>query len=130
MPHHNECCVPQCSPYQTRHRFPNPGKYLERFRKWVHSINNMEINGMDPALVYSSKRVCHKHFEAMDAVPTLFFQGTQISHADAFCRLPLTSPDIEGSPFQEVLMLESVPEKSFTAERIVGKTEDRILSKV
>ncbi|KAG5887516.1 hypothetical protein JTB14_036239 [Gonioctena quinquepunctata] len=86
MPYHDKCCVPQCSPYQTRHRFPNPGKYHERFRKWVHSINNMEINEMDPALVYSSKRVCHKHFEAkyistrsnrlhMNAIPTLYSQG-------------------------------------------------------
>ncbi|KAG5881985.1 hypothetical protein JTB14_036568 [Gonioctena quinquepunctata] len=57
--------------------------------------------------------------------------GTQIPHADALSRLPLTSQDIEGPPLQEVLMLESVPEKSFTAEEIAKKTkEDRILSEV
>ncbi|KAG5867858.1 hypothetical protein JTB14_013911 [Gonioctena quinquepunctata] len=49
----------------------------------------------------------------------------------ALSRLPLTSQDIEGPPLQGVLMLESVPEKSFTAEEIAKKTkEDRILSKV
>ncbi|KAG5886201.1 hypothetical protein JTB14_028032 [Gonioctena quinquepunctata] len=52
-------------------------------------------------------------------------------HKDALSRLPLTSQDIEGPPLQEVLMLESVPEISFTAEEIAKKTkEDRILSKV
>ncbi|KAG5865080.1 hypothetical protein JTB14_038365 [Gonioctena quinquepunctata] len=61
----------------------------------------------------------------------VYVPGTQIPHADALSRLPLTSQDIEGPPLQEVLMLESVPEKSFTAEEIAKKTkEDRILSKV
>ncbi|KAG5865784.1 hypothetical protein JTB14_021233 [Gonioctena quinquepunctata] len=61
----------------------------------------------------------------------IYVPGTQIPHADALSRLPLKSPDIEGPPLQEVLMLESVPEKSFTAEEIVKKTkEDTILPKV
>ncbi|KAG5872496.1 hypothetical protein JTB14_025029 [Gonioctena quinquepunctata] len=61
----------------------------------------------------------------------VYVPGTQIPHADALSRLPPTSQDIEGPPLQEVLMLESVPEKSFTAEEIAKKTkEDRILSKV
>ncbi|KAG5874486.1 hypothetical protein JTB14_003385 [Gonioctena quinquepunctata] len=61
----------------------------------------------------------------------VYVPGTQIPHADALSRFPLTSQDIEGPPLQEVLMLESVPEKSFTAEEIAKKTkEDRILSKV
>ncbi|KAG5894967.1 hypothetical protein JTB14_009701 [Gonioctena quinquepunctata] len=61
----------------------------------------------------------------------VYVPGTQIPHADALSRLPLTSQDKEGPPLQEVLMLESVPKKSITAEEIAKKTkEDRILSKV
>ncbi|KAG5893969.1 hypothetical protein JTB14_006574 [Gonioctena quinquepunctata] len=59
----------------------------------------------------------------------VYVPGTQIPHA--LSRLPLTSQDIVGPPLQEVLMLESLPEKSITAEEIAKKTkEDRILSKV
>ncbi|KAG5867565.1 hypothetical protein JTB14_027438 [Gonioctena quinquepunctata] len=54
-----------------------------------------------------------------------YVPGTQIPHADALSLLPLTSPDIDGPPLQEVLMLESVPEKSFTAEEIAKKTKEK-----
>ncbi|XP_074030883.1 uncharacterized protein isoform X2 [Leptinotarsa decemlineata] len=82
-----KCCISKCSASAMLHKFPNPGKHLEQFRKWVQSINDRDINEMNPVMVYRSKRICHKHFEAKYyssmssrlqpmAVPTLYLQGS------------------------------------------------------
>nr|XP_023021037.1 uncharacterized protein LOC111509507 [Leptinotarsa decemlineata] len=75
----------QCSASAMLQKFPNSGKYPEQSRKWLHSINDRDINEMDPVMVYRSKRVCRKHFEAKYhssmlsrlqpiTVPTLYLQ--------------------------------------------------------
>ncbi|XP_074030884.1 uncharacterized protein isoform X3 [Leptinotarsa decemlineata] len=89
-----KCCISKCSASAMLHKFPNPGKHLEQFRKWVQSINDRDINEMNPVMVYRSKRICHKHFEAKYyssmssrlqpmAVPTLYLQETE---PDTFCK--------------------------------------------
>jgi hypothetical protein len=42
------CSVSTCyRPVATRHRFPNPGKYPERFSDWLKRINNTQLITLD-----------------------------------------------------------------------------------
>ncbi|XP_074033822.1 uncharacterized protein [Leptinotarsa decemlineata] len=88
MVYHNKCCVPHCkSISSTRHALPNPDKDINRFKKWILVINNLELMEMDPKEVYGSRRLCDSHFEAKyisawtrklfgNAVPTLNLPGS------------------------------------------------------
>jgi hypothetical protein len=49
------CSVPTCyHPVATRHRFPNSGKYPERFSDWLKRIDNTQLITLDS---------CGLHFE-------------------------------------------------------------------
>ncbi|KAG5865076.1 hypothetical protein JTB14_031762 [Gonioctena quinquepunctata] len=126
---------------------------FDKFKRMLSSSKNLAHNDEKKALVLTCDAspygvgAVSSHLDECEVIPprmlrwililssydyeVVYVLGTQIPHADALSRLPLTSQDIEGPPLQEVLMLESVPEKSFTVEEIAKKTkEDRILSKV
>jgi hypothetical protein len=59
------CSVPTCyRPVATRLRFPNPGKYPERFSDWLKLIDNTQILiTLDSWKVYNHHTVCGLHFE-------------------------------------------------------------------
>jgi hypothetical protein len=63
MVRYRKCAVTGCKDKNsTRHRFPNPKKYQELFRKWVEACYNPALRKLDPANIYNSHRVCHIHF--------------------------------------------------------------------
>jgi hypothetical protein len=58
------CSVPTCyRPVATRHRFPNPGKYPERFSDWLKRIDNTQLITLDSWKVCNHHTVCGLQFE-------------------------------------------------------------------
>lgn len=78
-----KCVVPNCEDKSsTRHRLPNPTKFLSKFNDWLEAIERNDIKVIDSLRVYNNFRICHRHFAEEcfstnmylkpSAAPTLF----------------------------------------------------------
>ena len=73
------CAVPGCEDRKaSRHRFPNPGKDIDRFQIWIQLISNEKLSEMDPMRVFNNFRVCHEHFTIDDKASNMYLQRTAI----------------------------------------------------
>ncbi|KAJ3634964.1 hypothetical protein MTP99_007904 [Tenebrio molitor] len=50
-------------PGPTRHRFPNPRKYAQRFDEWLKRTGNSELLMLDPWKVYNHHMICCLYFK-------------------------------------------------------------------
>lgn len=82
------CCVPLCAnKISKRHRFPNPKKNIENFRKWISLFPKSVFKDYTDLQIYNNLRICATHFGSncysiglsklnYDACPTAFMPGT------------------------------------------------------
>nr|XP_023012359.1 uncharacterized protein LOC111502497 [Leptinotarsa decemlineata] len=133
MVYHNKCCVPYCKSISNiRHAFSNPDKDINRLKKWILVINNLELMEMNPKEVYGSRRLFDSHFEAKyisawshklfgNAVPTLNLPGSTGSN-DVYDN-PSTSKSSnssaqESAQFNELVI--EIPELNESSHSIEG----------
>lgn len=89
MVKYRKCAVLNCEDRQShRHRFPNPDKNLELFKKWVEECGNKSLINVDPGLIYRSHRVCHVHFRECDRSTNMYLLKGSIP-----CLFLSTPPD-------------------------------------
>ncbi|XP_071052895.1 uncharacterized protein [Onthophagus taurus] len=73
------CAINGCLDIKSsRHRFPNPHKQPERFKKWIIVSGNAMLFELDPDKVYSNRRVCHVHFQESDITSNQFIARDSI----------------------------------------------------
>ncbi|KAF5304527.1 hypothetical protein FQA39_LY09578 [Lamprigera yunnana] len=58
------------------HRFPDPRKNLDFFKKWIELCSNKNVVDMIPEKVYANQRVCNVHFKACDYVSNKLLKRT------------------------------------------------------
>ncbi|KAF5285978.1 hypothetical protein FQA39_LY16489 [Lamprigera yunnana] len=58
------------------HRFPDPRKNLDFFKKWIELCSNKNVVDMIPEKVYANRRVCNVHFKACDYVSNKVLKRT------------------------------------------------------
>ncbi|KAI4463167.1 thap domain-containing protein 9 [Holotrichia oblita] len=64
------CVVKHCYGTKTSmHRFPNPEKDMEMFKKWVELCGSSELLNIAPTTIYKNRRICRVHFEDTDFGP-------------------------------------------------------------
>lgn len=72
---YRKCAVVGCENTDApRHRFPNPAKNMDLFKKWIQACNNQNLVNLQPDLVYRSHRICHVHFTAEDKSTNMFLK--------------------------------------------------------
>ncbi|GLV44630.1 hypothetical protein CBL_02860 [Carabus blaptoides fortunei] len=58
-----KCCMVGCEATDVhQHRFPNPATHLDRFNTWLEILRSEDLRAMDPAKVYTNRRICSAHF--------------------------------------------------------------------
>lgn len=76
---YHPCSVLTCDDRKsTRHRFPMPEKDPVRFRRWTELTGNSLLLSMEPAKVYRSYRVCHRHFSADTYASNMYLVKTAL----------------------------------------------------
>jgi hypothetical protein len=96
-------------PGPTRHRFPNPRKYAQRFDEWLKRTGNSELLMLDPWKVYNHHMICCLYFKSKEfaannkltkeAIPNLKIPHDKvilkIKHCTActYFRTCITGPD-------------------------------------
>ncbi|KAK9739491.1 THAP domain [Popillia japonica] len=64
------CVVKHCYGTKTSmHRFPNPEKDMEMFKKWVELCGSSELINIAPTTIYKNRRIYRVHFEDTDFGP-------------------------------------------------------------
>ncbi|KAF5291865.1 hypothetical protein FQA39_LY14202 [Lamprigera yunnana] len=58
------------------HRFPDPRKNLDFFKKWIELCSNKNVVDMIPEKVYANRRVCNVHFKGCDYVSNKLLKRT------------------------------------------------------
>ncbi|GLV32134.1 hypothetical protein CBL_11909 [Carabus blaptoides fortunei] len=58
-----KCCIVGCEATDVhQHRFPNPAIHLDRFNTWLEILGSEDLHAMDPAKLYTNRRICSAHF--------------------------------------------------------------------
>lgn len=61
------CAIVNCEDKtSSKHRFPNPKQHLNRFKLWMKACQNPPLFSLTKENIYSSKRICTKHFMPAD----------------------------------------------------------------
>ena len=69
------CAVVGCNDLDShRHRFPNPAKNKDLFQRWIQLTGDVSLYSLSPSLVYSSCRVCHRHFRDEDRATNMYLK--------------------------------------------------------
>lgn len=73
------CAIIDCYDRKaSRHRFPNPKIYMERFQNWLMICKNEKLFTITPEKIYKNYRVCHKHFTTEDILSNNILNKTAI----------------------------------------------------
>ncbi|CAH0549639.1 unnamed protein product [Brassicogethes aeneus] len=74
-----KCAVIGCDDKDShRHRFPNPKKSEDLFKKWIDLSGRLSFHSLNPELVYRSRRVCHRHFREEDRATNMYLKNGTI----------------------------------------------------
>jgi hypothetical protein len=82
-----KCAVLGCENENShRHRFPQPDKYVDLYKRWVEACGNPILHQRNPHEVYRSYRVCHAHFTSKDISSNMYLKkGVSVPT----CNLPM-----------------------------------------